>query len=60
MIDHCQVNPFISVSSQELSMSSKYDCDFDTLLFKLGSWKSTYNSGLVYFGDLLHKKWHQN
>ena len=43
-------NPILQNSSQEPSMSSKYDCVLDALLIMLGSWKSAYNSIMTYDG----------
>ena len=40
----------IQISSQELSMSSKYDLVLDTHLFMLGSLKIVYKSTFIYYG----------
>ena len=34
---HTKDDLFLQISSQKLSMSSKYDCVYDTHLFMLGS-----------------------
>ena len=46
-------------SSQEPSMSSKYDCVLYTLLIMLGSWKSANNSIMTYDGYSWCQIWHQ-
>ena len=46
-------------SSQEPSMSSKYDCFLDVLIIMLGSWKCEYNSGMTNYVDSWCQIWYQ-
>ena len=59
MIQHSKVDQIILNSSQEPSMSSKYDCAIDALLIMQGSWKSAYNSTMIYDGYLWCQSWYQ-
>ena len=46
----------LKIYSQGPSMSTKYNCVLDTLLFMLGNWKLRNNSIIKhYFGKLCHK-----
>ena len=49
----------LHISSQEQSMSSKYDCVLGALLFMLGSWKFAYSSIMTYKGYLRYPIWYQ-
>ena len=40
-------SPFLQNSTQEPTMSSKYDCVLDALIILLGSWNFEYTSGMI-------------
>ena len=46
-------------SSQEPSMSSKYDCVLDALLIMQGSWKTAYKPKLTYDGYSWCQIWYK-
>ena len=49
----------IQNSSQELSMSSMYDCVLTALIIMLVSWKFEYNSGMTKHVDSWCQIWYQ-